>query len=549
MKRKLLLFLFIGSFAASADAQRKDQKTTAYAITAAQKGSSSWTEVRLIDVNTGEVLKTIYGNKDEVPTLNARTKKPVVKKEISKDDLEGSARTMSNIQFATKDNLQRLAELKGGDVQEFTVDGNKVVIRTKVNGFATGKGDATKREVIELRGDVVVEDISGTTSVTKEGRNIIINKFNVTDARAMQDVKERTGLIERKIVMVRGAELNDKPFSTTSAAIAYDKKHERLYYTPMGINELRYIDLKSKTPSIYYFENEAFGALSSRHDVPNQVTRMVIGSDGNGYALTNNAKHLIRFTTDKKATVTDLGALTDDPANGKYSIHNSGNYGGDMVADEKNGLYLLTANRSVYKISLDTKVASYVGSIKGLPREFSTNGAVVDKGTDIIVSSANSTLGYYRFNLETLQAEKISADGAVFNASDLANGNLVSVKKKKEVKNPEPIVEEQVTATASETERNEGVEVLQSNRVSVYPNPVNMGGVVKLSFRDQPKGLYTIQFMDIAGKLISSKQVNVTNRMQVEDYKLPDLTARGNYLLKVVSDAKKVVSVNKIVVQ
>jgi hypothetical protein len=348
----------------------------------------------------------------------------------------------------------------------------------------------------------------------------------------------------------RSSELLDKPFSTNSAACAYDKKNERLYYTPMGINELRYIDLKAKNPTICYFENEAFGALTSRHDIQNQITRMVIGGDGNGYALTNNAKHLIKFTTDKKAVITDLGSLTDDPANGRYSVHNTGG-GGDMVADEKNNLYLIAANRSVFKISLETRVASYVGSIKGLPREFSTNGAVVDKGTSIVVSSANSTMGYFRFNLEDLQAEKISAEGSYFNASDLANGNLLSVKKKKESKEePEILVEEKaVTPPVAEAQKSEVVDMLQQNKISVYPNPVAMGGVLRVSFKDQPSGTYTMQFMDIAGKLISSRQVNISNKQQVEEYALPELSARGNYLLKVVNETKQVVGINKIIVQ
>ena len=115
---------------------------------------------------------------------------------------------------------------------------------------------------------------------------------------------------------------SDKPFATNSAACAYDKKHDRLYYTPMGINQLRYIDLKSNTPRIYYFEDEPFGALNGPRDIPNQITRMVIASDGNGYALTNDANHLIRFTTKKSTVITDLGPLTDDPANGSVSVHN-----------------------------------------------------------------------------------------------------------------------------------------------------------------------------------------------------------------------------------
>jgi hypothetical protein len=206
-----------------------------------------------------------------------------------------------------------------------------------------------------------------------------------------------TRTITRVVVFRENPAQSDKPFATNSAAMAYDKKHERLYYTPMSINQLRYIDLKSG--KIYYFEGEDFGVVKSGGDVGNQITRMVIASDGNGYALTNNANHLIRFTTGKKPEITDLGAVTDDAA-AKISVHSSGGYGGDMVADASGNLYLITAGRNVFKINIDTKAATYVGAIKGLPKGFSTNGAMVEEGSKVIVASSESTVGYYRFDLK-----------------------------------------------------------------------------------------------------------------------------------------------------
>src|SRR5688572_562227 len=181
-----------------------------------------------MDISSGEELKSIYKSSQEIEILNARTGKPIVKKDLSS---------------------------------------NYVSIKKVVN----------------------------LDQVLAQERN-------------------NSPQLSRKITTVKTKVQADQPFATNSAACAYDKKHERLYYTPMGINQLRYIDLKSKTPKIYYFEDEPFGALTSRGDVPNQITRMVIASDGNGYALTNNADHLIRFTTGKKPVISDLGALTDDPA-------------------------------------------------------------------------------------------------------------------------------------------------------------------------------------------------------------------------------------------
>jgi hypothetical protein len=334
----------------------------------------------------------------------------------------------------------------------------------------------------------------------------------------------------------------DEPFSTKSAACAYDKKHERLYYTPMGINQLRYIDLKSKSPRIYYFEEEAFGVVKGSHNVEKQITRMVIASDGNGYALTNDAQHLIRFTTGKKPTITDLGPITDDGINA-VSIQDRLNYGGDMIADTKKNLYFISANRKVYKINIENKVAVYQGSIKGLPKGFTTNGAVVENGNKVIVSSSNSTEGYYRFSLKTLQAEKVSTNGAVFNASDLANANLASDKEeKKEEKEPEIIA-----AAPAKEDLAVKPEVDQKVKISVFPNPVT-NGIVKLLFEDQPTGRYQVQFMDIAGKVFNTQAVSVESKWQVNEFRLSELNAKGNYLVRVVDADNKVIFVNKLIV-
>ncbi len=394
---------------------------------------------------------------------------------------------------------------------------------------------------------VVKKDQSGSktltaTFTTPPADKKVVNLDQELDKAIGNNVRTYT-----RTVIIKENISTDKPFSTNSAAMAYDKKHERLYYTPMGINQLRFIDLKSG--KIYYFEDEAFGVVKGMGDAPSQITRMVIASDGNGYALTNDGNHLLRFTTGKNPTNTDLGALTDDAANAKYSVHSPGGYGGDMIADASGNLYLLTANRHVFKINIESKVAVHSGVIKGLPQGFSTNGAMVEEGSKVIIASSESTVGYYRFDLNTLQAEKISTSADVFNASDLANGNLAFDKKKKEKKNkneePEetkPVVKETVV------QKGQQQEILTNNGIAVFPNPVT-NGVVNLSFSKQPSGKYQVQLLDIDGKLISSKEITINNDTQIESFSFPELSVRGSYLLKVSSEENKVNVTNKIVVQ
>jgi hypothetical protein len=506
MKRIILLTaattLFI-SFLQAQKRAKKPQQTTAYAITGVQKGQSNWTEVRLVDVTTGEELKTIYNSKQEVEILNARTGNPIVKKEIKNDGFP--ERTVITYHRQPEQN-------------------------------------------------VVVDKLEKEKQLEKEKKIVNLDQELNPNVRVkIEKLKEINKIVElkavNKVVIMNSKVQSDKPFATNSAACAYDKKHERLYYTPMGINQLRYIDLKSNTPRIYYFEDEPFGALSGPRDVPNQITRMVIASDGNGYALTNDANHLIRFTTKKNTVISDLGALTDDPANGSVSIHNPSGHGGDMIADSKGGLYVLTANRKVFQVDPESRIATYKGTIKGLPKEFTTNGAIVESGTNVIVSSSQSTIGYYRFDLNTLQAEKVSISESVFNASDLANSTLISEKKKKNKEKIEVPIEEKTEAETVQSKRALPGEIGQPvNRIFLYPNPVT-NGLVNVSFEDHPQGRYQVQFMDISGKIISTKAVTIVNKVQVEQIKLPKLLAGGNYLVQVIGEGNKVVSTSKVVVQ
>ena len=456
--KKILLLLVMSSLITVAFSQKRkkpDQPLMGYAITSIDKGGRSWKEVRLINITTGEEIKSIYTSKQETEAYNARTGLPVQKKNMA---------------------TPKSPEKKVVNLDQALANGNNTRIRTMV--------------------------INGNSNEA------------------------------------------DKPFATNSAAMAYDKKHERLYYTPMGINQLRYIDLKAN--KVYYFENESFGSAKHAGDGANQICRMAIASDGHGYALTNDGNHLIKFTTDKNPVITDLGALVDDASNAKTSIHSRKSYGGDMIADAQGNLYVLTANRNVFKVSVSNKIATYLGSINGLPEGFSTNGAMVEEGSKVIVASSESSVGYYRFDLITLQAEKVSMSPSVFNASDLANEKLAFAKKKKDRRNQE--TPEQKAPAAEEASRRSPRESIGSNGISVFPNPV-INRLIKVSFANQPSGRYSVDLIDITGKLIQSKEVNINNSQQVEEVRIPKSVNAGNYILRVSGIGNAINLSNKIVIQ
>src|SRR5439155_13539927 len=138
-------------------------------------------------------------------------------------------------------------------------------------------------------------------------------------------------------------------------------------------------------------------------------TRMAFASDGVGYAITNDGKSLIRFTTDQKPSVTNLGPLLDGKKNATMSIHaQCSSWGGDMVGDSYGNMYIVTYRNHMYKLNPKTRIADYLGQLKGLPEEFTSNGMVVNGNGDLIISSATQSDNYYKVNISTLEATAIA---------------------------------------------------------------------------------------------------------------------------------------------
>lgn len=415
MRHKILLTSCAISLILSAAAQKK--QTLAFAITSAEKTTFQWTDVKLVDVNTGALVRTIFDSK-QAPTA------------------------------------YKVFHARSG--QQITVGDQQNVVR---------------------------------------------------DPNAL-------------------------PFNTMSAALAFDKKHNRLYYTPLYINQLRYIDLNSKEPKVFYFENEALSAVGQIQNEANHITRMVIASDGNGYAMSNDGNHFVRFTTGKKAVISDLGKLNDDAEN-TVSIHDrKTSWGGDMVADASGNLYVISAYHHVFKVNIKSRTAAWQGKIEGLPGNFTTNGAVVDAEGDLVVSSANSSDNYFKVDMSSWKATKLDASGKVFNSSDLANGNFA--------------FEPRMQAVPKLLDR----AIVRNDRISLFPNPVSPSeGRFRVSFHNRQLGRYDIQLVDLTGRLLSTKTVTIANEGQVVEIDLRGSLANGTYLVKVLNYGKKTVFADKLIVE
>lgn len=321
------------------------------------------------------------------------------------------------------------------------------------------------------------------------------------------------------------------PFATGVAAIAYDKKNNRLYYTPMLFDQLRYVDLR--TMKVYYVTDQVFTGKAVKSSTQGDiVTRMVIASDGNGYAMTNDATQLIQFTTGRKMKITDLGSIVDDPAN-KISIHNScSSFGGDMIADDDKNLYVFSARNQVFKVNIESKVATHLGSIKGLPQGFTVNGAVVNDRNQVVVASAIQATNWYTVDLNNLAAAEYKLAGELWQSSDLGNSNVLVTKKNETARYASEILP---------LESGDG-------KISVYPNPVTANQFT-VQFNTLEAGSYTVQVTDIMGRKVQQQVLNVAGDNFIQTVSLSRGSAKGIYLVKVLDATSKTVYSTKLMVQ
>lgn len=340
------------------------------------------------------------------------------------------------------------------------------------------------------------------------------------------------------------------PMGGSVASVAYDQKTNRLFYFPMYSSELRFMDLNQPEPHFTYLDNQSLNLLRNRTDVANQVSRMTMGADGFGYALTNDGEHLIRFTTEGQPTIIDLGVLTDKPGNGIFVRSSCTSWGGDMVADAAGRLVLITQSNYVFRITIATREAEYLGQIGGLPGGFTTNGTAVDENGELILSCGSSrtqNMNQHLFRVKDINhliAEPIddSKIPGIGNIADMASSNLLSQKPQNN--NPDP---PKVITYMPQKEKD--VAKVPQPVYTVFPNPVSRGRFTIRSQNIADKGEYTMLMIDMNGRIVLEGKMNLGVKTNTHSFTIPSTEAKGAYVVLVVDYFKRTVFSTQLLVE
>lgn len=380
----------------------------------------------------------------------------------------------------------------------------------------------------QTKGDV---NWSAIRAISPKGDQVIMNNFIARGA-----VMDATLQKKKADYSPTGSNYNDQPMFSGVAALAYDQRHERLYFATMFTQQLRYIELGDDEAGRYYQVADLSSFSKTKATITTEqqgpvVTRMAIGPNGYGYGLSNDGQTFFRFALGKKASVEPLGALIDNEKNGTVSVHNAcSSWGGDMVAAENGDLYLFTMRQMVFRIDPSTRIATYLGSIKGLSANFTVNGAAVDENGSVLLSTASypGVRGVIK-DMNTMDAIE-NKDDSYLNASDLASCNFLFAGTTNTT----------IPSLTKATSKIDG-------NISLYPNPA-VDGFTLLSFDKKVYGKLTIDVLTSSGSKVIRKAVQVTSEGQQVRLNTNNLS-KGFYVIRVIDAESKEVYNSKLIIQ
>jgi hypothetical protein len=191
----------------------------------------------------------------------------------------------------------------------------------------------------------------------------------------------------------------------------------------------------------------------------------------------------------------------------------------------------MTSAQHIFRINIQSKVATHLGLLKGLPVGYSINGMAVTDQNQILVTSAVQT-GYFLIDPSNWTATAWSVKETSWNSSDLANSNVLRTK----------------TSTANA--KPETPQILESGKgsMSVFPNPVQQHQF-QLRLRDLNPGGYQLEVTDMLGRQVLNQSVQISQENSTLPVMLPKGQTQGLYLIKLSGTSSRESYQQKILIQ
>ncbi|MBS1571001.1 MAG: T9SS type A sorting domain-containing protein [Bacteroidetes bacterium] len=344
--------------------------------------------------------------------------------------------------------------------------------------------------------------------IFKDFRALNMNDGQTSDIIFSSDSTPNVFSETRKIKIDEPKNSYNSSQAQAMATLALDSSGNQLVYMPMYSTNFYALDLKTKNISL--IESTVSKAVPC--DINTHFTRMTTGYDGNIYTLNNAGTQLLKISKENgQFIITDLGALSNDSSNGENKLQiMSVGFGGDLVADTQNNLYIFSAAGNVFQFNPNEKIAKFLGKITGLPENYSLNGAAVNEKGGIVIGSAKGG-NMYEVNLENLSAKPIYGE-VQHQIYDLASKYFIGEKRNDIAVTNNDIFPTKVT---------DGIINIQLEntyaRTTIRAEIFNMAGIKvidkimanerKISVLGLPQGMYIVNIAGDKGESLITKKI------------------------------------------
>lgn len=243
---------------------------------------------------------------------------------------------------------------------------------------------------------VGAQDVTAVTGLTKG--KIEFNDFRVINSN---------DLSSSSILLTKNDKINIEDQHTEMERICSCGKYIAamteslkgdLFYIPMSGKKVMKIDVTSKTGTQFTYA----GLDTNTPTQSDYFARMTTAPDGYMYALNNAGTEFLKIS--ESGSIQNLGALTQFVEKAKSFDKETAVYGGDMVADAFGNIYVISASQHVFKINPNKLNSEYMGQIKGLPANYTVNGAAVERDGSLLLGTTSKVGGLYSMNIDTLEA-------------------------------------------------------------------------------------------------------------------------------------------------
>jgi hypothetical protein len=87
-----------------------------------------------------------------------------------------------------------------------------------------------------------------------------------------------------------------------------------------------------------------------------------------------------------------------------------------------------------------------------------------------------------------------------------------------------------------------------NDSIKIFPNPVKRGASFSVALKLKPGNNYTLQVLDITGRLVLQQQINATAKLATQNIQCGEQWSGGIYFIRIIGNAGKLISASRFVV-